>query len=267
MNSIMNKASKPSLIIITSIIIGFLIGYFVNAMVNNSRINELIRMNTEQGFKEKYLSVIEPDKKQEASIDSIISEFAIRNKKLLEIYSDSLENLKLELKRKLDGKLTPSQQRKVSDSKMLMPKNANFENRETQNKKSREEGKIATYMKQDSMSKILIDSLKSRRKEVRAEMIQQRMEEKLDAKTEKLKSELGLNDEQTLALKKIHLRYTMKLNELRKDTTLAPRQKLEKVRNLKQELFAEVKPMLSNQQFERYKEITIETFKERLKEK
>ncbi len=258
-----NTSRKPYIIIGISIVMGFMIGYFVNGMVNHKRINQLIKMNTEQGIRERYMSLLNPNEIQKPGIDSIIMEYASKNHSLLQAYSDSINNLKLELRKKLEGKLDPAQRKKIKDSKMLQ---INPVKNDRVGVKQEKYGKrIMNLIEKDSISKILIDSLKLRRKEIRKAMVDQKIDERLDVKTEKLKADLNLTDEQVHALKEIHKRYTLQLLEIRKDTTLLPRQKIVEVRSLKQSLFDEVRPLLDKQQFEKYKEITVETFKEKYK--
>jgi hypothetical protein len=263
MKKIIDTSKKPFLIISGSILIGFMLGYFVNGMMNYKRINDLIHMNTEQGIKERYQSLLDPKENQKQAIDSLIAEYAQKNQQFLQMYSDSLNQLKIHFGSKLAGKLDPAQKRKVDNAKILTVNQLNKEKKGLRGVKM--SVNTINLMAQDSISKVLIDSLKNRRKELRHELVNRKIDDKIDAQISKLTTELTLTDHQAAELKNLHLKYALKLDALKKDTSLIARKKILEMRKLKLEFYDQVQPILDERQFEKYKNIMMDVFREKYK--
>ena len=67
--------TKPVIIIISSIIIGFFIGFVTNGFITKSRIEKFVKSGTHEGFKGKYYRVIDPDEAQRQAIDPILDKY------------------------------------------------------------------------------------------------------------------------------------------------------------------------------------------------
>ena len=68
--------TKSILIIIATLIIGFVIGFLTNGRLTKSRIQSFVKMGTSDGFKARLYHVIRPDDLQRAEIDPILEKYA-----------------------------------------------------------------------------------------------------------------------------------------------------------------------------------------------
>jgi hypothetical protein len=68
--------TKSILIIIATLIIGFIIGFLTNGQLTKSRIQSFVKMGTSDGFKNRLYHVIRPDELQRAEIDPILEKYA-----------------------------------------------------------------------------------------------------------------------------------------------------------------------------------------------
>ena len=67
---------KSILIIVATLIIGFIIGFLTNGQLTKSRIQSFVKMGTSDGFKARLYRVIQPDELQRAEIESILEKYA-----------------------------------------------------------------------------------------------------------------------------------------------------------------------------------------------
>ncbi len=67
--------TKPVLIIITTLIIGFVIGFITNGQITKTKIDKFVKSGTHEGFKGMYYRVLQPDEEQKKSIDPILDKY------------------------------------------------------------------------------------------------------------------------------------------------------------------------------------------------
>ncbi|OQX72462.1 MAG: hypothetical protein B6D64_15085 [Bacteroidetes bacterium 4484_276] len=67
---------KSILIIVATLVIGFIIGFLTNGQLTKSRIQSFVKMGTSEGFKTKLYHVINPDESQQKAIEPILEKYA-----------------------------------------------------------------------------------------------------------------------------------------------------------------------------------------------
>jgi hypothetical protein len=247
MNTFKSISAKPGFIIIITLIIGFLLGLLTSGYYTRQKIKDLIAMKTEKGFTSNYLKLIDPDGKQKPEVEAILAEYAHKNSQLVKKFSDSINELKLELQHKLEPKLNANQRKRFVESKTTLSQN------NQQEIKKLKVIKIIQELKKDSISTTLIDSLKSRRKEIQKGKILKKIEEKIDERSLVLKNELNLNEVQFSAVNKLNQEYTFRFIALRRDSTLNQEAKILQLKQMRVELNKKMKAVLTPEQFEKYK--------------
>jgi len=69
---------KSIIIILATLIIGFVIGFLTNGQITKKKIQSFVRMGTSEGFKERLYHVIKPDELQRSEIDPILEKYSIK---------------------------------------------------------------------------------------------------------------------------------------------------------------------------------------------
>jgi hypothetical protein len=83
--------TKSILIVILSIIIGFVIGFFTNGLITKSKIEKFIKIGTHQGFKGKYYQIINPTEEQEENINPILDKYG-------QVFHQNMINMRIRMK-------------------------------------------------------------------------------------------------------------------------------------------------------------------------
>jgi len=84
---------RPVLLIILTLIIGFIIGILVSAQIRYQRLKPVRIFFSGERFREGFYNIIQPDEKQKQTIDFILSEYARANSLIMNDFrrkSDSL---------------------------------------------------------------------------------------------------------------------------------------------------------------------------------
>ncbi|MBN2746099.1 MAG: hypothetical protein JXR34_05175, partial [Bacteroidales bacterium] len=198
---------KPTIVILTSLIIGFLLGVLVTGFYTRHRIDELMALNTEEGLKKRLMEVIKPDKDQESYVDSLVEVFAQRNAQIMELYKDSLDLIRIDLHDQLEQKLNDKQKRKIENTPELSLKNIPVNKRQ----------KLQTIVKElrkDSVSSTLLDSLLIRRQQIRQNKPKNSVKSLYSERSLALKEKLQLTDEQFVKVDSINRFYFRKLRTI-----------------------------------------------------
>jgi hypothetical protein len=213
-------------------------------------------MKTEKGFTSKYMSLINPNDSQKTEVETLLAEYAKKNSNLVASFTDSLNKLKLELQSKLEPKLTIVQKEKIKQSRISNPV-------EIKQKTKLEQKPFVKELMKDSVSKMYIDSLKSRRKELKKEKIIEKIEKRVDEKSLILKKELNLTESQSITFDKVIKEFTAKFIAIRQDTISAQDVKKEQIKALRKNLILQLRSILNPEQLEKFKEMGKEMWRER----
>ena len=101
--------SKSILIIVATLIIGFVIGFLTNGQLTKSRIQSFVKMGTCDGFKAKLYHVIRPDKSQHEAIDPILEKYAVKIHESVVKSRGGMKNINDEMIKELKPFLTDDQ--------------------------------------------------------------------------------------------------------------------------------------------------------------
>lgn len=113
----MKNTLKYSLIIISLLIIGFVIGFLVNGRLTHNKMKKVRSVNTEQGFNHEFRRIIKPTSEQAAELKPILKEFAKRNHVLMTDFRENQESLFKDLRTEIDPLLTEEQIDRLECSK------------------------------------------------------------------------------------------------------------------------------------------------------
>jgi len=101
--------AKPILIIIITLIIGFILGMLTSAQLRFTRLKPVRLYFSEERFREGFYKTIEPDEKQKAEIEKILDKYARLNSTLQGNFRKELDSNIKEFRKELDSKLTREQ--------------------------------------------------------------------------------------------------------------------------------------------------------------
>jgi len=105
--------AKPVLAIILSIIIGFVIGFMVNAQLVRKKVDNMVKLGMEDGFRHRVIYMIHPDEDQMKEINPIIDKYARINAELTRDFGGQLKNQLNAFYDELSPYLTPEQKERL----------------------------------------------------------------------------------------------------------------------------------------------------------
>jgi hypothetical protein len=101
--------AKPILLVIVTLIIGFILGMLTSAQLRYQRLKPVRVYFSEERFMEGFYKIIEPDVKQKAEIEKIIEKYAKLNSELQGNFRKELDSNMKEFRKEIDSKLTKEQ--------------------------------------------------------------------------------------------------------------------------------------------------------------
>jgi hypothetical protein len=101
--------AKPVLLVIITLIIGFVLGMLTSAQVRFHRLKPVRMYFSEERFREGFFNAIQPDDKQKAEIAVILDKYAKMNGNLQADMRRELDSNIKEMRKELDSKLTRDQ--------------------------------------------------------------------------------------------------------------------------------------------------------------
>lgn len=113
----MKNTLKYSLIIISLLIIGFVIGFLVNGRLTHNKMKKVRSVNTEQGFNHEFMRIIKPTPEQTAELKPILKKFASRNHSIMADFRENQKLLFKDLRTEIDPLLTDEQIDRLECSK------------------------------------------------------------------------------------------------------------------------------------------------------
>jgi hypothetical protein len=106
---------KPILIIVITLLIGFVIGMLTSAQIRHAKLKPVKMYFSEQRFREGFYHTISPDDQQKEKIDEILDKYASINGNFQEDFRKSLDSTMKEFRRELDEILTKEQQDRLKE--------------------------------------------------------------------------------------------------------------------------------------------------------
>jgi hypothetical protein len=107
--------SKPILILIATLIIGFLLGMLASAQIRSHRLNPVRFFFSEERFREGFFRVIQPDDQQKAKIDLVLDKYAKINSELQHNFHKEFESSMNDFRKEVDTYLTKDQIARLRD--------------------------------------------------------------------------------------------------------------------------------------------------------
>ncbi len=122
----MNSKIKYSAILITTLIIGVVIGFLLGGRITHHRIEMMRDFYTKKGFNREIMRIVEPTPEQRSKIIPILKKHAEQNRQLMINFHDGQKQLMDELKAELSDYLSKEQLDKLNNA--CKRKNRNFFN-------------------------------------------------------------------------------------------------------------------------------------------
>ena len=101
--------AKPIIIIIATLLIGFLLGMLTSAQLRFHRLKPVRVFFSEGRFREGFYQVIQPDDKQKTTIDALLTKYAKLNVSTQNDFRKKLDSLMKEFWNELEPALTKEQ--------------------------------------------------------------------------------------------------------------------------------------------------------------
>lgn len=108
--------TKPVLIIIATLIIGFVIGFLTNGQITKSKIDKFVKFGTHEGFKGMYYRVIQPDDEQLKVIDPILDKYGELIHENVSTMQESMKELHQKMVGEIEPFLTEEQKLRLEES-------------------------------------------------------------------------------------------------------------------------------------------------------
>ncbi len=110
----MNTKLKYSLIIISTLLIGMIIGFLIGGRITSTRIEKMRSYYTNQGFNREFMRIIEPTPEQRDIIIPILRKHAVLNRELMINFHEGQEELYINLINDLKTHLDDEQVKRLN---------------------------------------------------------------------------------------------------------------------------------------------------------
>jgi hypothetical protein len=101
--------AKPVLLILATLIIGFVLGMLTSAQIRYHKLNPVRVFFSEERFREGFYRTIQPDEQQKARIDIVLDKYARINSELQSTFRKEFEASMKEFRKEIDSYLTKDQ--------------------------------------------------------------------------------------------------------------------------------------------------------------
>ena len=108
--------TKSIIIIVATLIIGFVIGFLVNGQLTKGRIQNFVKQGTHDGFKMRFFDIIRPDEAQKIGIEPILEEYAAKTHETVENFREEMKAEHDEMIKKLEPYLKEDQLLRLKDA-------------------------------------------------------------------------------------------------------------------------------------------------------
>ena len=107
--------SKPILVVIVTLIIGFVLGMLTSAQIRLHKLKPVRVFFSEERFRDGFYRAIQPDDRQKAKIDLILDKYARINSDLQSNFRKDLDASMKDFRKELDLNLTKDQQTRLKE--------------------------------------------------------------------------------------------------------------------------------------------------------
>ncbi len=107
--------AKPVIIIVITLIIGFILGILTSAQIRYNRLKPVRMFFSEERFRNGFYEVIKPDEKQKETIDNLLTKYGKVNGDLQNDIRRKLDSTMKEFWKELEPNLTSEQLARLKD--------------------------------------------------------------------------------------------------------------------------------------------------------
>jgi hypothetical protein len=108
--------TKSIIIIVATLIIGFVTGFLVNGQLTKGRIQKFVKQGTHDGFKMRFFDIIRPDEAQKIAIEPILEAYAVKTHETAENFREEMKARHDEMIKKLEPYLKEDQLLRLKDA-------------------------------------------------------------------------------------------------------------------------------------------------------
>jgi len=101
--------SKPILVLIATLIIGFILGMLTSAQIRYQKLKPVRVYFSEGRFRDGFYDIIQPDEQQKSKIDEVLDKYAKMNSDLQTSFRKDLDGTMAAFRKELDSNLTKEQ--------------------------------------------------------------------------------------------------------------------------------------------------------------
>lgn len=101
--------SKPILVLIATLIIGFILGMLTSAQIRYHKLKPVRVYFSEGRFRDGFYNIIQPDEQQKSKIDEVLEKYATINSDLQTNFRKELDATMKAFRKELDSNLTKEQ--------------------------------------------------------------------------------------------------------------------------------------------------------------
>ena len=106
---------KPILVIIVTLIIGFVMGMLTSAQIRYHKLKPVRVFFSEERFREGFYRAIQPDEQQKAKIEIILDKYASINSDLQNNFRRELDASMKNFRKEIDSNLTKEQRARLKE--------------------------------------------------------------------------------------------------------------------------------------------------------
>ncbi|HVN58792.1 MAG TPA: hypothetical protein VMT63_10870 [Bacteroidales bacterium] len=107
--------AKPVIIVVVTLIIGFILGMLVSAHIRYNRLKPVRVFFSEQRFHEGFFNVIQPDEKQKETIEKILAKYGAENSSIQNDFRKKMDSSMKEFWKEIEPVLTKDQLSRLKD--------------------------------------------------------------------------------------------------------------------------------------------------------
>jgi hypothetical protein len=107
---------KFVLIIVATLIIGFIAGFVTSGQITKSKIQNFVRSGTHEGFKGRYYHIIRPDEQQKEVIDPILDKYGFIIHENVTAMQQRMKGIHHEMLQEIEPYLTGEQKERLKES-------------------------------------------------------------------------------------------------------------------------------------------------------
>jgi hypothetical protein len=107
--------AKPVLVIIGTLVIGFVLGMLTSAQIRLHKLSPVKVFFSEERFRDGFYKAIQPDEKQKSKIDLILEKYAKINAELQDTFRKEMDLNMTEFRKEIDSNLTKEQLARLKD--------------------------------------------------------------------------------------------------------------------------------------------------------